>query len=171
MGKLYVDRQIAWSREQDIDFINPALGIRMPLLRGLVFVDYPGWEGGTWTAMAERDWYKRGGCLRCEVSSADENGHSRVLSFIQWHDTPDESGFGMENTPEIVLYSTLDERGRFMHPFRLQIRLVSRARLSRRRAYGCVAEYEKRAAEVLSPLRRADYGCLSQLRLRLRDAS
>ena len=53
MGKLYVDRQIAWSSEQDIDFINPALGIRMPLLRGLVFVDYPGWEGGTWTAMAE----------------------------------------------------------------------------------------------------------------------
>ena len=90
MGKLYVDRQIAWSREQDIDFINPALGIRMPLLRGLVFVDYPGWEDGTWTAMAERDWYKRGGCLRCEVSPADENGHSRVLSFIQWHDTPDE---------------------------------------------------------------------------------
>lgn len=119
MGKLYVDRQIAWSSEQDIDFINPALGIRMPLLRGLVFVDYPGWEGGTWTDMAERDWYKRGGCLRCEVSPADENGHSRVLSFIQWHDTPDESGFGMENTPEIVLYSTLDERGRFMHPFRL----------------------------------------------------
>lgn len=119
MGKLYVDRRIAWAREHKIDFVNGELGIRRPLLRELCFVDYPGWEEGSWESRAERDWYKRGGCLRCEVSPADENGHSRVLSFIQWHDTPDETGFGMEDVPEIVLYSTLDERGNFLHPFRL----------------------------------------------------
>lgn len=119
MSELYVDNPIAWNINQSIDFVNPALDIRRPLLRRLSFVDYPGWEDGSWMEQAERDWYKRGGCLRCEVSPADENGHSRVLSFIQWHDTPDESGFGMENTPEIVLWSTLNERGEFLHPFRL----------------------------------------------------
>ena len=31
----------------------------------------------------------------------------------------DESGFGMENDQEICLYSMLDARGRFAHPFRL----------------------------------------------------
>ena len=28
-------------------------------------------------------------------------------------------GFGMENIPEITLYSSLDERGNYLHPFRL----------------------------------------------------
>ena len=42
-----------------------------------------------------------------------------MLIYIQWHDTPDEEGFGMENIPEITLYSSLDERGNYLHPFRL----------------------------------------------------
>ncbi len=119
MEGYYVDNRVAWNSKQSIDFVNEALGIRKPLVRGLRIMDYPGWEPGGWERKVERDWYRRGGCLRCDVSPYDAQGRSRVLITIQWHDTPDETGFGMENIPEITLYSTLDERGRFLHPFRL----------------------------------------------------
>ena len=119
MKEYYVDNCVAWSSRQSIDFVNEALGIRKPLVRGLRIADYPGWEEGGWEKQVERDWYKRGGCLRCDVSPHDELGRSKVLITIQWHDTPDETGFGMENIPEIVLFSTLDERGNFLHPFKL----------------------------------------------------
>ena len=119
MKEYYVDNRVAWNSKQSIDFVNEALGIRKPLVRGLRIVDYPGWEPGAWERQAEEDWYKRGGCLRCDVSPHDELGRSKVLITIQWHDTPDETGFGMEDIAEIVLYSTLDERGNYLHPFRL----------------------------------------------------
>ena len=170
MGKLYVDRQIAWSREQDIDFINPALGIRMPLLRGLVFVDYPGWEDGTWTAMAERDWYNRGGCLRGLARGRKRAQPCAQLHPVARHARRERLRHG-EHAGDSAIQHARRARAVYAPLPAVQIRLVSRARPSRRRAYGCVAGYEKRAAEVLPPLRRADYGCLSQLRLRLRDAS
>ena len=119
MEGYYVDNAVAWNSKQSIDFVNEALGIRKPLVRGLRLMDYPGWESGGWEKQVERDWYKRGGCLRCDVSPHDELGRSKVLITIQWHDTPDETGFGMEDIAEIVLYSTLDERGNYLHPFRL----------------------------------------------------
>ena len=119
MEGYYVDNAVAWNSKQSIDFVNEALGIRKPLVRGLRLMDYPGWDSGSWERQVERDWYKRGGCLRCDVSPHDELGRSKVLITIQWHDTPDETGFGMEDIAEIVLYSTLDERGNYLHPFRL----------------------------------------------------
>ena len=119
MEGYYVDNAVAWNSKQSIDFVNEALGIRKPLVRGLRLMDYPGWESGSWEKQVERDWYKRGGCLRCDVSPHDELGRTKVLITIQWHDTPDETGFGMENIPEITLFSTLDESGNFLHPFRL----------------------------------------------------
>lgn len=119
MEGYHVDNRVAWSSEQSIDFVNEALGIRKPLVRGLRIVDYPGWEPGDWEREVERDWYRRGGCLRCDVSPYDEQGRTRVLITVQWHDTPDETGFGMEDIPEITLCSELDERGSFLYPFRL----------------------------------------------------
>lgn len=38
----------------------------------------------------------------------------------QPHDTPDESGFGMESIPELMLVTFLDENGDYMRPFRLE---------------------------------------------------
>lgn len=104
--------------------MNEALGTRKPLVRGLRLMEYPGRESGSWEKQAERDWYKRGGCLRFDVSPHDAEGWTKVLITVQWHDTPDGTGFGMGDTSEIILYRTRDERGNYLHSFRPQ-RLIS----------------------------------------------
>ena len=115
----YVDRAIAYTRGHAVNFVNSALGIDRPLVRELHLLNFPGFERGEWVRHMERPDFNPEYPLRVEVSAYDGQGHSRVLIYIQWHDTPDESGFGMEDTPEIVLCSTLNERGEFLHPFRL----------------------------------------------------
>ena len=44
MEGYYVDNAVAWNSKQSIDFVNEALGIRKPLVRGLRLMDYPGWR-------------------------------------------------------------------------------------------------------------------------------
>lgn len=114
----YVDEWLGYEK-RSIYFVNEAHNICKLLVDRMTLVDFPGYEEGDWLKQVCRLPVSGKSALRVEVSRFDEQGNSRILIYIQWHDTPDETGFGMENIPEIILYSILDEYGNYLHPYRL----------------------------------------------------
>lgn len=130
----FVDRSLSYS--EPVDFINGYKGIRKPLIRNHAFVGFPGVdeaveEGRRYNRHSSKgysDWMKYvtrtpiDGDIECYVrfSRPDEQGQTKVSWMLQPHDTPDESGFGMENVPELILVTFLDENGDYTGPFRLE---------------------------------------------------
>ena len=105
----------------DIDLINTKKGIRKAIIRNHEIVDFPGLDH-------EEEWEK--------YWSSKQKLQNRVHYRTEFHAQPDgkikmiwqiqpdgrywadEGGFGMENDDEINLFSILDDRGRFLQPFR-----------------------------------------------------
>lgn len=126
----------SFSYGESVDFINEKHGIRKPLIRNHAFVGFPGVdetveEGRRYNPRSGQDfsdWMKYvertpiDGYIQYNVlfSCPDGQGQTKVLWMLQPHDTPDESGFGVENIPEITLVTFLDENGDYTGPFRLE---------------------------------------------------
>lgn len=80
---------------------------------------FPGCEKGDWAKYYSRP-VTASSALRVDIRPPDEQDHTKVTITIQWADRGDDGGFGMDDDcPEITLYSTLDDRGNYLHPFRL----------------------------------------------------
>ncbi|MCD8221344.1 MAG: hypothetical protein LUD07_03940 [Clostridiales bacterium] len=119
-----------------VNFINDQKDIYKPLIRDHAFVGFPGVdeaveEGRRYNRHSNKnysDWIKYvaktpiDGYIEYYVvfSRPDEQGKTKVSWMLQSHDTPDESGFGMENVPEIMLVTYLDKNGDYTEPFRLE---------------------------------------------------
>ncbi len=130
----FVDRSLSYG--EPVDFINEQKGIRKPLIRNHAFVGFPGVdeaveEGRRYNPHSNKDysgWIKYvartpiDGYIEYYVglSRPDEQGQTKVSWMLQPHDTPDESGFGIENVPEIMLSTYLNENGDYTGPFWLE---------------------------------------------------
>ncbi|MCD7868470.1 MAG: hypothetical protein LUG62_09875 [Clostridiales bacterium] len=130
----FVDR--FYSYGEPVDFINEKLDIQKPIIRNHEFMDFPGVdetveEGrkynrysnssyADWMKYVERKPVSGRFHYRVEFSRPNEQGETRVLWMLQPHDTPDDDGFGMGNTPEIMLSAYLDKKGDYLGPFRLE---------------------------------------------------
>lgn len=104
-------------------FRNPLLGIEKPIVSSdRTILDYPGTEG-------DEEWlsyWKSRFPLKNHVSYPVKYIKMNDGTIIMvWTIQPDgrywadEGGYGWEKEKEICLYSTLNEKGEFIHPFRL----------------------------------------------------
>ena len=107
---------------ETIIMTNSTKGLTKTIVKDHEFRDFPGMEEdeiwlSEWTSKnPPANWVR----YRTEIVP-QENGSFLILWEIQpdgryW---ADEGGYGWENNKEIRLYSTLDDKGRFLHPFRL----------------------------------------------------
>ncbi|MCD7922598.1 MAG: hypothetical protein LUG27_09275 [Clostridiales bacterium] len=124
----YVDR--FYSYGEDVDFVNEKKGVRKPIIREHAFVDFPGvdeaveegkkynkFSNGSfadWMHYVERTPINARLHYRVEFSQPNEQGQTRILWMLQPHDTPDDDGFGMGDTPEIMLATMLDDNGNYI---------------------------------------------------------
>ena len=103
-------------------FINNASGICREIIRhDGTFAAFPGIESCDELTQAF-EYPKIEGCINYGAYIVKlQSGRYLFLWVIQPHtsDPGDEWGFGMEEQPEIRLYSHIDENGRFTEPFRL----------------------------------------------------
>ena len=101
---------------------NSTKGITKTIVKNHEFQNFPGMKAdekwlSEWTSQyPPANWVR----YRTEIMP-QENGSFLLLWEIQpdgryW---ADEGGYGWENDKDICLYSTLDEKGTFLHPFRL----------------------------------------------------
>ncbi len=130
----FVDR--FYSYGEPVDFINEKKGIRKAIIRNHSFVNFPGVDEAVeegrkynrhsnesyagWMNYVEKKPIEPRFRYRVEFSRPNEQGHTKILWMLQPHDTADDDGFGMENTPEIMLSAILDENGNYMGPFKLE---------------------------------------------------
>lgn len=129
----YVDR--FYSYGEDVDFVNEKKGIRKPIIREREFVNFPGVDEAVeegkkynkfsndsfadWMKYVERTPIGARFYYRVEFTRPNEQGQTKILWMLQPHDTPDDDGFGMGHTPEIMLATVLDDEGNYIGPFRL----------------------------------------------------
>lgn len=103
-------------------FLNPSQGIRRKIVdKDGCILNFPGVETAPfWADLLSPNALQPLICFRTEFAKKSDERH-----IMLWQVQPDgrywadEDGFGMENDPEIVLYSFLDSQGYFTDPFRL----------------------------------------------------